>query len=55
MYSVCTDATAVQFSSLTYRIEESQGFVQLELLIANPSPDEFTIDIISNDHSTTSM
>ena len=54
MNSVRTDATTVQFSSFKYTVEESQGFVQLELLIANPSPVDFNIDIISNDQSTTS-
>ena len=55
MNFVYTDATTVQFSSLAYRIEESQRFVQIELLIANPLSTDFSVDIISNDNSATSM
>ena len=55
MNSACTDATALRFSSLTYITEESQGSMQLELLIANPLSTGFTVDIISNDNSATSM
>ena len=55
MNFIYTGATTVQFSSLAYRIEESQGFVQIELLIANPLSTDFSVDIISNDNSATSM
>ena len=55
MNFVYTDATTVQFSSLAYRIEESQRFVQIELLIANPLSTDFSVDIISNNNSATSM
>ena len=55
MNFVYTDASTVQFSSLAYRIEESQGFVQIELLITNPLSTDFSVDIISNDNSATSM
>ena len=54
MNGVSIDATAVHFSSATYTIEENQGFAQLELLIVNPLSFDFTVDIISKDHSATS-
>lgn len=53
MNFIFTDATAVRFSSSTYRIEENQRFVQLELLIVNPLSVDFTVDIISADHGAT--
>ena len=54
MNGVYIDTTAVKFSSATYRVEENQGFVQLELLIVNPLSVDFTVDIVSNDHSAIS-
>ena len=54
MNGVSIDTTAVKFSSATYSVEENQGFLQLELLIVNPLSIDFTVDIVSNDHSATS-
>ena len=45
----------VSFEHLTYSVDESDELVQLALLISNPSPITYTVQVIATDGSATGM
>ena len=47
---LCT-AASVAFSQSLYNVEESNGFVQLELFLSNPSSTDITMELFGTDGS----
>ena len=45
----------MRFEHLTYSVDESDEFIQLVLLINNPSSIPYTVQVIATDGSATGM